>query len=890
MPSFLQAILLSRTPIVAAVSVALALLLLGGLKFGLEPSMGLALAAAAAVGVLAILVAALNKRRTEVEQQNRVLRFSVERLQAMLSTVPVGYCLFTPQGILRETQRAAQILGIEKVSHVEDIVSAIKDGAAFVDAFRKLQSIGLPFTLQVETVLNGKLAQIIGDRFRVGREGPQIDVLWLTERVMPSLQALGFGSAASLSTTMAVSVESRPTESVAGEAAAIVDAVRHDRDSQTLLDALPFPVWGRKQDLSIAFCNRAYANALDMKPEDVLRGAQGQGELVSSTTRGGTGRTLAADAQATGALRKERRHVIITGQRRLLEIVEIPLKTLIEAPVSSESASDGNAPGGGGVAAEGNETMLALLGFAVDVTVEEERELELQHHLAAQKEVLEQLGSAIAIYGRDMRLEFYNRAYQRLWDADETFLASKPTLGEILEDLRTRRRAPEQADFQRYKNERIALFTSLLEPREDLMHLPDGTTLRILAVPHPFGGIMFVHEDVTDKLALESSYNTLIAVQRETLDNLAEGIAVFGPDGKLRLFNPSFANIWKLEADFLSGNPHIADLLEKMKPLLAYDGDWAVYKAERVGYALDRNPRKGRLDRADSVIVEYSTIPLPDGAVLNSYLDVTDSVQVQKALRETNEALTAADRLKSEFVANVSYQLRTPLNTIMGFAEILTNQYFGTLNTRQLDYTRTIMDASKKLLVLINDVLDLATIEAGRMALERDAIRCAELLNVAKNMTAEWARQQSLEIMIDCPSDIGSFEADEQRMKQILFNLISNAIKYTPAGGRITLEARRSEPWMILTVADTGIGIPEPDRDRVFGKFERTNAQARQAGAGLGLSLVKSFIELHGGHVELESGAEQGTRIVCYVPTKMKAERDEDSRGAGADTPDKMRA
>lgn len=884
MPSFLQAFLLSRTPVVAAVSVVAALLLLGWLKFGPAPGIGVALAAAAAVGVLAALAAALNKRRAEVEQQNRVLRFSVERLQAMLSTVPVGYCLFTPQGILRETQRAAQILGIEKVSHVEDVVSAIKDGAAFVDAFRKLQSIGLPFTLQVETALNGKPVQIIGDRFRVGREGPQIDVLWLLERVAMSAQALGFSAAAGSSSSGAGQATQLPAQ--AGEQVAAVAAAQNMQDSQALLDALPFPVWGRKQDLSIAFCNRAYAKALDMKPEDVLRGAQGQGELVASTARGGTGRTLAADAQATGAPRKERRHVIIAGSRRLLEIVEVPLKTLISAP-----SAPGESGGGAGDGAGQDHAMLALLGFAVDVTVEEEREQELQHHLAAQKEVLEQLGSAIAIYGRDMKLEFYNRAYQRLWDSEETFLSSKPTFGEILEDLRTRRRAPEQTDFQRYKNERISLFTSLLEPREDLMHLPDGTTLRILAVPHPFGGIMFVHEDVTDRLALESSYNTLIAVQRETLDNLAEGIAVFGPDGKVRLFNPSFANIWKLETGFLSDSPHITDLLERMKPLLACEGDWASYKSEMVGYALDRNPRKGRLERADSAVVEYSTVPLPDGAVLNSYLDVTDSVQVQKALRESNEALTAADRLKSEFVANVSYQLRTPLNTIMGFAEILTNQYFGTLNARQIDYTRTIMDASKKLLVLINDVLDLATIEAGRMALEHDVIRCSELLNAAKNMTAEWARQQSLEITIDCPSDIGSFEADEQRMKQVLFNLISNAIKFTPAGGRIALEARRSEPWMILTVADTGIGIPEPDRDRVFSKFERTNAQARQAGAGLGLSLVKSFIELHGGRIELESGdSAQGTRISCYVPIKMKAEGDEDMGSAMLESSDRMRA
>jgi len=262
--------------------------------------------------------------------------------------------------------------------------------------------------------------------------------------------------------------------------------------------------------------------------------------------------------------------------------------------------------------------------------------------------------------------------------------------------------------------------------------------------------------------------------------------------------------------------------------------------------------------------------------VLNSYLDVSDSIRVEQALRASNAALATADRLKSEFVANVSYQLRTPLHTIMGFADILNNQYFGTLNERQMEYTRTISKESNKLLLLINDVLDLATIEAGRMALNCKTIAIADLLNAAKQMTAEWARQQSLEMIIDCPSDLGSFEADESRMKQALFNLIGNAIKYTPAGGRITLEGRRIDEWVKLSVIDTGIGIPDSDRVRVFGKFERTNTQARQTGAGLGLSLVKSFVELHGGHIEIGSNDGQGTRVSCFLPMKVGiAERHE---------------
>jgi signal transduction histidine kinase len=761
---------------------------------------------------LAWMTYSLNSQLRKNDTQVRQIRQVVERIQAMLAVVPEGFCVFTPQGILRETSRVANILGVAKVAHFDDIIAALKEPEDFVTAFRKLQLSGEGFTLAITTQKDNKVVPVTGTRIRIGRDGFLLDILWFGDN--PS--------------TNQNSERQNSELDELNEKLAMAKAV---------YDGVPFPVWVRGPDLNLTRSNRAYAKALDLSPEDVVRE---QGELTSATARGGSGRALAAKALEIGQSRTERRHVIIAGKRQLLEITETPY--------------------------DASEGVKGVFGFALNVTAEEDKDTEIQRHAASQREVLEHLGSAISIYGPDMRLEFYNRAYLRLWHCEEAFLDSKPTFGEILEDTRARRVAPDQVDFPRYKRERIALFTSLLEPREDLMHLPDGTTLRILVSPHPMGGLIFVHEDVTDKLALESSYNTLIAVQRETLDNLAEGIAVFGPDGKLGLFNPAVALIWDLPTDYLASSPHIADILEKTKNLQSFEGEWNEFKNEAVSYTLDRNPRKGRINLNNGKVLEYVAVPLPDGAVLNSYLDVTDSIKAEQTLRASNIALATADRLKSEFVANVSYQLRTPLNTIMGFSEILTNQYFGTLNDKQMEYTRTIMDASKKLLLLINDVLDLATIEAGRMALDQETTSVAGLLNMAKQITAEWARQQSLEIIIDCPSDVGSFDIDTHRMKQVLFNLISNAIKYTPANGRITLEARRKDDWIALVVSDTGIGIPETDLDRVFGKFERSNAQARQSGAGLGLSLVKSFVELHGGRIEISSAPDQGTRVTCWIP------------------------
>jgi len=602
--------------------------------------------------------------------------------------------------------------------------------------------------------------------------------------------------------------------------------------TRNVLDSLPLPVWRRRADtLALVACNRAYATAVDATPETAL--AEGR-ELLSGALAG-RGKEIAERARESGGPESERYHVVVAGARRFVEITELPLPC-------------------------GN-----LLGFARDLTDLEGLQAELQRHLAAHAEVLEAVATAIAIYGPDTRLKFYNTAFAALWRLEEDFLGTEPALDEVLERLRERRRLPEYADFRAFKRQQQQMFTSLLQPQEELLHLPDDRTLRMVVSPHPFGGLTFLYEDVTDRLALERSYNTLIEVQRETLDNLFEGIAVFGSDGRLKLSNPAWAQIWRLRPEDIAGEPHVADIVEKTRSFYDDGSDWAEKKARVIARITAWAASDGTLERQDGSVLRVATVPLPDGNVLLSYLDVTDSTRVERALREKNEALETTGRLKTEFIANVSYELRTPLNAIIGFAEILTNQYFGELNPRQLDYSRGILDSSHRLLSLINDILDLATIEAGYMTLETEPVDIHTLLASVLALTRERARKQNLNLEFDCPPEIGSIVADERRLKQALFNLMSNAIKFTPSGGTIALRARRVNGEVALSVTDTGIGIPREQQQRVFEKFERGNPQARQSGAGLGLSLVKSFIELHGGRVEMESTPGQGTRVTCYL-------------------------
>src|SRR5262245_44111204 len=471
--------------------------------------------------------------------------------------------------------------------------------------------------------------------------------------------------------------QSRLVIAEVSQIAAAATVVANEKDRLlAALDAMPMPVWLRRPDLSIEYCNKAYADGVESpRPAVIKKGI----ELM-----GGTGsREMARRALEENKPQTEDKHIVLRGDRRLMTVSEAPLV-------------------GGGV-----------IGFAADKTALDEAQGELKRHVRAHADVLESLSAAIAIFNADGKLRFHNNEYSKQFGLDEDFLNSEPTLNEVLEALRERRRIPEYADFPKYKRELMRELFALLHPMEELLHLPDGSTLRMVAAPHPLGGVTISYEDVTDTLRLERSYNALIQVQRETLDHLYEGIAVFGSDGRLKLSNPAFSRIWGLEPHHIENEPHVSVIVDAIRRFFAQGPFWGRLRNRIISRVADRDARSGRIERTDGSVLIFSSLPLADGGCLYTYLDVTDSSRVERALRERNAALEAADRLKSEFIANVSYELRTPLNAIIGFAEMLDQRYFGELNERQSEYSRNILEASNRLLTLINDILDVATIDAG---------------------------------------------------------------------------------------------------------------------------------------------------------------------------------
>jgi signal transduction histidine kinase len=496
----------------------------------------------------------------------------------------------------------------------------------------------------------------------------------------------------------------------------------------------------------------------------------------------------------------------------------------------------------------------------------------LDQYRNADVAVLEGLITAIAIYGRDRHLRFANSAFAKLWGLDRAWLASSPTLSEVLEAKRENRKLPEQADFREFKRGQNALFETLSTPVDYLLHLPDDRTLRKVISPHPLGGLIYAFDDVTDSLAMERSYNTLIDVQRETLNHLNEGVAVFGTDGRLKLWNPAFVTIWQIPKAMLDNTLTLNAFLDHCRQFFDDVPDWEGEK-RRIRMELQRSqPRWSADARTDGTHIQSISVPLSDGANLFTYFDVTDRERVERVLRERNQALEAADHMKTEFVANVSYELRTPINSIMGFTELLANPYFGDLTQRQLEYVQGIMEASERLLALINDILDLATIEAGYMVLNLSEIDLHALLSGVVGLIRERARAQQLTVAFECDPAIGEIHADQRRLRQIVLNLLSNSCNFTPPGGRVTLSAHREGSDFVISVGDTGVGIPERDQGRVLERFERGDKTSKQSGVGLGLSLVRSFVELHGGRLDINSAPGRGTVVTCRLPQRVAVE------------------
>ncbi len=595
---------------------------------------------------------------------------------------------------------------------------------------------------------------------------------------------------------------------------------------RALIERLPSPVWIRDAARRLTFVNPAYARAVEAR--DAADAVARNLELLDGSARESIMRARTLTGAYTGRL-----PAVVAGARKSFDVLDF----------STETGSAGL-----GIDATEAETMRSAVARMVD----------------AHRRTLDQLSTGVAMFDAQHKLTFYNAAYRALWNLEASYLDQRPTDSAVLDELRVARKLPEEQDFRQWKAQLHAAYRAV-EAREHTWHLPDGRTLRVVTTPNPDGGVTYLFNDVTERLDLERRFEELIRVQGETLDNLAEGVAVFASDGRLRLANSAFARMWGLAPQILTERPHIETISVLCRPLHGGQATWQALR--QVVTAIDsREAISGRLERRDGSVVDCTTVPLPDGATLVTFHDVTDSVNVERALRERNEALEDADKIKIDFVHHVSYELRSPLTNIIGFVHLLGDETTGPLAPKQREYLDYITVSTNTLLALINNILDLATIDAGRMQLNLGSVDIRETMAAAAEGVQDRLVNAGIVLEMHAANDIGSFIADERRVRQILFNLLANAVSFSPPGGTVTLVAEHRLDALAFAVTDRGPGIPPDVLEKVFDWFETHSLGSQHRGTGIGLSLVRSFVELHGGSVEITSVVGEGTTVTCTFP------------------------
>jgi signal transduction histidine kinase len=625
-----------------------------------------------------------------------------------------------------------------------------------------------------------------------------------------------------------VSVEGRAAGALAwlrlsaviGEDAGLPTAPRF----AAFLAARAAPAWIAAADGSPVWVNAAWLTAA------------GATSLDEAAARGASfdkgAESLASEAANLGSKRQALRWTTLGGRRRAFQVVAQPLD-------------------GGGVGV-----------WTDDVTETEELREALKRHVEAHDETLNHIADAVAIFGEGKRLIFHNTAFAELWGLEPAWLADRPSHGEVLDRLRQRRRLPETIDYAKWKAAELDRYEDTSTGPDDLWSLPDGRTLKVGRQPHPMGGVVLLFSDITGELRLKAQYNGQIQVQQATLDKLNDAVAVFGSDGRLRLHNEAFELFWNVSADQLEVAHDFEGVVELCVRRLHDMNFWRELK----GRVADPDPQarapiSGEVKTSDSRIVVYQSRPLPDGATLIAFADVTDARKLESALADRSAALAEAERLKRDFVGNVSYELRTPLTTIIGYSELL-ERSGENLSERGRGHAAAVRTAATQLARSIDDVLDMAQIDADEMALDLEDVRVADLLSEAAERWEKEAQAAQVTIKVEHPDEIGLLRGDMRRLAQTLDHLAENAVRQTPPGGTVTIAARRGLGEVQLQVTDTGRGIPFHVQAHIFDRF----IGRERGGPGLGLALVKALVELHGGWVALESEPGAGATFTCHLP------------------------
>ena len=368
---------------------------------------------------------------------------------------------------------------------------------------------------------------------------------------------------------------------------------------QDLIDNLPFPVWLRNNLFEIIYCNKKYT---DLVPEKNKEEIISEHTEIIGTNGESISRKLAEKANRSRRVEKQSNGIIIDGNRIAVDVYETPFY------------------------AEQNLEKTFSTGCFINVNELDELKRNLKNYQTAQLEILGSLGTAFAVFNQKMELDFYNRPFVELWSLDESTTNDRFSYPLFLDNIREKRLLPEVPDYKAFKQSELNKFLQIIEPVSDLLHLPNGKTLRRMRAPYPMGGVVFAYEDISDRLAATTAYNSLLSVQNEILANLFDAILVFGSNGRLSFFNDAYIKMWNGNQDFLKLEPSFDEVLDSQQSFFDQEGDWDALKKGIRDNILSMTSKIITLQRNNQDFLQLSIANLSDGSLMVCYKKIEGSL------------------------------------------------------------------------------------------------------------------------------------------------------------------------------------------------------------------------------------------------------------------------
>jgi len=760
-------------------------------------------------GAVWLVLAAQSRAR-----QAKNARGTARRLTRMIDDSPAVPLLIKVDGKIEGPERLAGWLGLDQLPGFLTELEADEAGLTaddleqLRDAVRRTQKTAAPFSMVVTPRGSTKSLALRGHLADPAVAAGGAAIVWWFDFTSSSAELANLRAEADRART---------------DFAALVG----------LIEAAPTPMWFRGPDMELRLVNTAYVSAVGAESAEAA--VKAQIELIEPVD-GLTAAQVAKQARDKDLPVERIVQATVGTQRRTLSVIDLPL---------------------------GNE---GVAGYAIDIEEMEEQARQLRAFREAQRSMLDQLSIGVAQFDADRRITFANQPFQRIFALPPAVRLDPLEFDRFLDVARDAGRLPEARDFPAWRRELGAWFNADT-PTEDNWTLTDGTHLRVVAQPMPDGGLVLVAEDRSEQLALSAVRDTLLRTRTATFDSLFESLAVFAPDGRMQLWNRRFPEIWGLPEELLDEHPRIEILLERIGTRLARPAQrQAIGEVVRAA-TLDRQQRGGRVALADGRTLEFAGVPLPDGNGLLTVLDVTDSKKAEDALRERNVALEEADAVKTRFLANMSYEFRTPLTSIGGFAELLQSGVAGELSEQAQEYVAAILSSVERLSQQIESVLDLTQSEAGLLPLATEEVELLPFVTQVVREREEAIEEKGLTLDLRGDKGAGSVQADKRQLGRALGNILDNAIKATPAKGRILVALSRRKQGARIVISDNGEGMKPSELARALDGYRLgADGKPEKRRGGLGLPLARQLIEGHGGRLDMTSERGAGTTATINLP------------------------